>query len=289
MILVDYSGIAIATLFAQGSNPRNLEEGLIRHQILNTLRAYNVKFRKEYGQMILACDGGNTWRKQYFPEYKASRKTSREESPVDWQEFYRILNLVRDEIGEHIPFQVIHVQGCEADDVIAVLAETTQEFGCGDKVMIVSSDKDFLQLQKYSNVKQFSPMKGKLLVSEDPIRELREKILRGDSGDGIPNVLSGDKVFITEGARQTPVTAKKIDNWLSNYEHLQEQMTPEIYRNFIRNQNLIHLDQIPQEVQKTIIDNFKTVTPASKSKVLNYLVSKRCAMLVQSASEFFAE
>jgi hypothetical protein len=288
MILVDYSGIAIASLFAGGgSSPKKLDEGLIRHLILNTLRSYNVKFRAEYGQMVLVCDSGDTWRKAYFPQYKASRSTSRKKSTVDWTEFYRILNLVRDEIEGNIPFKVVRVANCEADDIIAVLAESTQEFGRGENVMIVSSDCDFLQLQRHGNVRQFSPAKGKLLVSKNPIREIREKILRGDTGDGIPNVLSGDDVFITQGARQTPLLASKVDGWLNNYEGLCESMPADVYRNFIRNQNLIHFSQIPMEIQSKIMDKSNQVVPASKRLTLDYLISKRCSMLISCVSEFF--
>lgn len=288
MILVDYSGIAVATLFSHGSNSKNIEEGLIRHQILNTLRAYNVKFRNEFGQMYLAIDGGAKWRRDIFPEYKASREVVRKESGVDWAEFYRILNLVKAEIVENIPFKVVMVHGCEADDIIATMVEASQEFGVNEKIMIVSSDKDFLQLQRYKNVKQFSPMKGQLIVSKDPIRDLHEKILRGDAGDGVPNVLSGDKVFITAGTRQTPLMAKKVNDWLEKFNDLPAVMPTEVYRNFMRNQAMINLSLIPEYMKNKIIEVAAWTKPAPNSKVLNYLISKRCAMLTSCASEFFS-
>ena len=283
MILIDYSGVAVSALFGQISNGQPLSEGLVRHMILNTLRLYNAKYREDYGQMILCCDGGNIWRKKFFPEYKANRKASREQSSIDWNEFFRILNLVRDEIREHVPFRVVHVQGAEADDVIAVLTESTQEFGHGENVMIVSSDQDFLQLQQYSNVHQYSPTTKKMLVEKDAIRFLREKILRGDTGDGVPNVLSDNRVFITDGARQKPLTAKKVEQMIADWDNTVRD------NNVARNQLMIDFAFIPNDVRSLILTEHRNAKLAPNSGVFSYLVSKRCSQLIQSTSDFFSE
>jgi hypothetical protein len=280
MIIADYSGIAISNLFTMREQ---LSEGLVRHMILNSLRMYNVKYRDEYGEMVIACDGGNTWRRQLFPQYKASRKKNREESGLDWAEFFRILGVVRDEIRENLPFKVIHLQGLEADDVIATLTQRTQEFGNGEPVMIISSDTDFVQLHQYKNVKQFSPMKKSMIKESDPIRYLREHILRGDSGDGVPNVLSADDVFVS-GGRQSPIRAKQIDEWITNWDKLDYHMNQQQYRNFQRNQQLIDLSKIPAQNKAEIINTFDTVK--TKSNTLNYLISKRCSQLIECAEEF---
>ena len=212
MIIVDYSGVAIANLFAMRIS---VSEGLVRHCILNSLRLYNAKYRREYGQMVLACDGGGTWRREMFPQYKASRKAARESGDIDWKEFFRILGNVRDEIRENLPFKVVHLQGVEADDIIATLTDSTQEFGKHEPVMIISSDKDFVQLHRYKNVRQYSPMAKEFVKEKDPVRYLQEHVLRGDTGDGVPNVLSPDDVFVS-GGRQTPLRAKLMDEWISN-------------------------------------------------------------------------
>lgn len=280
MIIVDYSGIAISNLF---STKEQVSENLVRHMILNSLRMYNLKFRQEYGQMVIACDGGSTWRKSIYPQYKANRKKSREDSGVDWKEFYRILNLVRDEIREHLPYKVVHMQGCEADDVIATLTEQTQEFGKNESVMIISSDTDFVQLHRHKNVRQFSPMKKAFIKESDPTRYLQEHILRGDSGDGVPNILSADDVFVS-GGRQSPIRAKLIDEWITNWNNLDKHMTAEQYRNFQRNRALIDLSAIPSAKKLEIINTFDTVKTSSNT--LNYLISKRCTQLIECAEEF---
>jgi hypothetical protein len=286
-ILVDYSGIAIASIFSQVKNDK-IEESFIRHLILNTLRMYNVKYRAKYGQMVLACDGGS-WRKSYYPFYKASRRKGREESSLDWTEIFRILNKVKDEIAEHLPYKVIQVSQAEADDVIGTLVANTQEFGQYEPVMIISADKDFIQLQRYDNVQQFSPMTKKLLTDKNPHRYLFEHIVKGDSGDGVPNILSDDNVFITEGMRQTPVRATKIEDWYAAYKKsdVKTVLDDNTYRNYIRNRTLIDLEYTPSDIREIILDTYNKALVVGNSKVLNYLISNRCNMLIGCAEEFF--
>ena len=283
MILIDYNQIALSNIFMQKLG----EESLIRHMILNSIRMYNKKYRAEYGQMVICCDGFNTWRKQYYPEYKASRKKNRDNSDMDWTEIFRVLHMVRDEIKENLPYKVVHQDGVEADDIIATLVERTQEFGMDEPVMIISSDKDFIQLQKYRNVKQFSPIQKKMVTDDNPRTYLFNHIMRGDDGDGIPNVLSDDDTFINEDKSQTPLWQKKIDSWLEQSDNLREIMDETTYRNYQRNKTLIDLDEIPDTIKENIINTFDNQKPAMKMKVLNYLVKKRCTNLIEVAEEFY--
>jgi len=282
MIVVDYSGIAMGALFARGGGE---EEGLIRHFILNSLRMYNVKYREEFGRMIVCCDGGS-WRKDYYPEYKASRKKNRDSDSKDWDSIFNTFTKVRQEISEHLPFDVIHEFGVEADDIIATLVKETQEFGKHEPVMIISSDKDFIQLHKYDNVKQYSPITRKMVTHEDPINYLREHIFRGDSSDGVPNVLSSDDTFIDEDKKQTPLSKKKIELWLDNYNNLEEVMPSQAYRNFQRNNKVINLDEIPEEVTDKIMDKYNNIKPTPNMKALNYLIVNRLNMLTEQVGDF---
>ena len=259
---------------------------MLRHVVLNSIRMYNTMFREEYGQMVIACDGGS-WRKDVFPQYKANRKKSRDDSNMDWSFFFDTLTKIRTEISENLPWMQLYIGNVEADDIIATLVKETQEFGKNEKVMIVSADKDFIQLHKYKNVKQYSPMKKKLITEKDPIGYIREHIFRGDSSDGVPNVLSSDDVFVTEDARQTPLSKKKMQVWLDNYDRLSEVMPENAYRNYQRNQKVIYLDFIPKNIQEQIIETYNNTKIAPKMKVLNYLVVNRLNNLVSSASDFF--
>ena len=283
MILLDYSQIAISNIIVQKLN----DESMIRHMILNSIRMYNKKYRNEYGQMVICADGMNTWRKEFYPYYKASRKKGRDDSSQDWTEIFRILHLVRDEIKENLPYKVLHMEGIEADDIIGTLTMQTQEFGKHEPIMIVSSDKDFIQLQKFSNVKQFSPIQKKMVTDSNPRQYLWNHILRGDSGDGIPNVLSDDDTFIEEGKSQSPLRQQKIDTWIENADNLKDHMDETTYRNFQRNKKLIDLTDIPEHLQQLIINTYDEQSLAPKMKVLNYLIKKRCNQLIEVVEEFY--
>ena len=282
MIIVDYSQIALASIIVQ----RIDDPQLIKHICLNTLRMYNKKYREEYGQMVLACDGFNSWRKQFFPEYKGNRKKNRSASELDWNLIFGTLNDLREEIKDNFPWKVLHLDECEADDIIATLTMQTQEFGLHEPVMIISSDKDFIQLQKFNNVKQFSPATKKLVTDSNPRLYKWNHIFRGDSGDGVPNVLSPDDTFIT-GQHQNQLRQTKIDEWINNLDTLRESMGDENYRNFQRNRTLIDFDYIPEEIQQTIINTFNETKPAPKMKVLNYLVKNRLKNLIECTEEFY--
>jgi len=282
MILIDFNGIAIGNVVVQRLAA---DENLIRHMILNSIRMYRQKFHREYGEVVIVADGAGNWRKDVYPQYKASRKKSRDESSIDWTEMFRIINMIRDEIRDNFPYKVMHQYGCEADDVIAQIAMETQEFGKHEPVMIVSADKDFIQLQKYDNIKQFSPMTKKFVKHSNPRLYMMEHIFRGDGGDGVPNVLSDDNVFV-DGRRQSPVTKKKIEAWIQA-EDLQQAMGNDIYRNYLRNKKLIDLTETPNSIKQEIINTYESQDQSkNKSKVFNYLIQKRCKLLLESVQEF---
>lgn len=282
MILLDYSQIALSNIIVQKLN----DESMIRHMILNSIRMYNKRYRDEYGQMVICADGMNTWRKDYYPYYKAKRKKNRDESSQDWNEIFRILHLVRDEIKENLPYKVVHMEGVEADDIIASLVLQSQEFGMNEPMMIVSSDKDFIQLQKFNNVKQFSPIQKKFVKDDNPRTYLFNHIMKGDTGDGIPNVLSDDDTFVSD-KKQTPLRKTRIAEWLENSDNLREVMDDEIYRNYQRNKKLIDLTEVPESIQENIIYNYNEQKVAMKMRVLNYLIKKRCNLLIEVVEEFY--
>ena len=282
MIIVDYSGIAISSVVIQKVE---IKEDLLRHMILNTIRMYNKKFRDEYGQMVIACDS-STWRREYFPNYKFKRREGREESTLDWDELFRIINSVRDELKEHFPYKVVTVDSAEADDIIGTLTLETQEFGKHEPVMIVSSDKDFVQLHRFNNVRQYSPILKKFVTEKNPRTFLLEHVFKGDSGDGVPNVLSPDNTFV-DGIRQSPVTKKKIQTWIDGIDNLESVMDSETYRNYTRNKKLIDLTETPDSVKQEIINNYEEQKVAHKSRILNYLIKKRCKMLIDCVGDFY--
>ena len=282
MIIVDYSGLAIATIVVNKVD----EEDLLKHMILNSLRQYRVKYKKDFGELVLAIDGKNNWRRGYFPQYKANRKKNREESDFDWERAFNIMHKIKEEIMANFPYKVIEVDECEADDVIGTLCENSQEFGQYEDIMIISADKDFLQLQQYPNVKQYSPLLKKEYIEDNPKINLIEKILTGDAGDGVPNILSDDDVFV-ESRRQTPLSKKKKEAIKEDLAEGELLYAASWYRNYQRNETLIDLTKTPDRLKKQIIEKFNSQDQwHNKGLVFPYLINNNMKMLIESVEEF---
>ena len=279
MIIVDINQIMISNLMVQinGRNAVDLNEDFVRHMILNSLRGHNKKFRKEYGSMVIACDSSNVWRKQVFPNYKAGRKANRAKSEHDWEFIFDVLAKIKQEIKDFLPYKVIAVESAEADDIIATLCKRTNE-----KVLILSGDKDFIQLHN-DRIRQYNPVLNKFVgKDENPIIYIREHILKGDRSDGIPNILSDDNVFI-EGRRQTPLSKKKIEGWVNE---VVPTFTDEQQKNYERNRQLIDLNYIQKEIEDNINREFNDVEVATRDKILGYFINKKLKTLIESIDEF---
>lgn len=283
MILIDLNQVLLSGLMAQISGQKNvkLEEGLVRHLVLNIIRGHVRQFRQEYGEVVLCCDNRKYWRKEFFPFYKAGRKKVREKSDLDWHLIFDILGNLKQELKENFPYKVIDVDGAEADDIIGTL---TPIYAGGDnKILILSSDGDFLQLQMYKNVKQYNPAQKKYIKSENPLAELKEKIIKGDKGDGIPNVLSPADCFVRE-LRQTPINKNRLDKLMNeNYGDWEDENAR---IGFSRNQTLIDLRQIPSDIKNSIIDTYNNTKPAPRSKLINYFMDKKLKNLMEVIEEF---
>ena len=281
MIIVDLNQVMISTLMMQIGNHKNikLEEDLVRHMVLNSLRAHKVKFSAEYGEMVIACDDKNYWRKQVYPYYKANRKKEREASELDWNTLFESLNNIRQELKDYFPYKVIQIEHAEADDIIAVLVKEYNHLG---KLLILSGDKDFGQLQKYPNVTQYSPVLKKYISCTNPDLFLKEHILKGDSSDGIPNFLSEDNVFVM-GIRQSPVTSKRLAGWI--LQEPEQFCNEAMLRNYKRNQRLIDLEFVPDDIKSQTLEQYNTQIK-DRSKLFNYFIQYQLKNLMEHINEF---
>ena len=282
MILVDYNQVAISNLMEQiGSSKTPIDESLVRHMILNTIRTYVKKFKESHGpEVVIACDNKNYWRREIYPHYKSNRKKARDASGHDWNTIFECLNKIRDELRDHSPYKVISVDTCEADDVIATLV---QKYSSTQKIMILSSDKDFAQLQRYTNVEQYSPILKKYIKEPLPLLQLKQLIIRGDKGDGIPNILSADDVFVS-GGRQKPITEAKIIGWMN--QEAKEFCNEDMLRNFSRNEMLIDLTKIPERLTNEILHTYENAIGHSKQDFLNYMIANRLKNLIEVLDDF---
>ena len=284
MILVDMNQISLASVMMHLNMTKrdSVAPGMVRHMILNSLRNYRQMFSEEYGEFIICYDSKHYWRRDVFPEYKAGRKKSRETSSHDWDDIFNFLNAFKQEMIDYMPYKVLEVYGAEADDIIATLCHEF-EYDHG-KTLILSGDKDFIQLQKYKNVTQYSPITKKFIGGDDPQRFLAEHILRGDSSDGIPNVLSPDNTFV-DGLRQRPLSKRKVATWIDN--EIEDSLpNDEALRNYQRNEKLIDLSKSPNNLFTDIIKEYQNTPEGDRSKLLNYFIEKRLNEHLENIGDF---
>ena len=275
----------ISNLMVQinGRNAVELNEDLVRHMVLNSLRGHNKKFRKEYGEMVIACDSKNVWRREIFPNYKAGRKANRAKSEHDWDAIFSMLHTIKDEIKTFLPYKVIEIETAEADDIIGTIVT---KYHSAEPILILSGDKDFIQLHKFKGVKQYDPVHKRYLKDKSPEQYLIEHVAKGDRGDGVPNYLSADDTFVIEGGRQKPMRAKYIDILGNNIEDVENKFEDEEQkRGWLRNRMLIDLAYIPQEIQSKVVESFDQPTNG-REKLFNYFVKHKLKHLMEDISEF---
>ena len=277
MILLDFSQTMIGSFMAMGKGSIVVEEDLLRHTVLNSIRQYKHQFRHvDHGGFVICCDSPKNWRKQSFPEYKANRKKRRETDSTDWTSLFEFLHQMIADLREYFPYKVMRVEGAEADDIIAVLTQEEMR----NTTTIISSDKDFIQLQKYEGVQQWSPL-TKSFVKGNPEESLWEKLIKGDVGDGVPNILSSDDTLVTEGKRQRPVSKKKMELWKTDRSDWNEDMK----RNFNRNEMMVDLEKTPESIRINIINQFREQVPPH-GRLLEYFTEKRLKNLMEHLDEF---
>ena len=284
-ILVDYNQVVLASLFASIGNHTNLEvdENIIRHMFLNSIRFNRKKFTDKYGEIVICADGKNTWRREAYPYYKANRKKSRDESELDWSHLFGIMNTIRDELREFFPYKVIHIERCEADDIIGTVIHNngTELNTGGERYLVLSGDKDYIQLQKYANVDQYDPVRKRWIRNDNPQRYLQEHVLKGDAGDGVPNILSADNCLAV-GDRQKPMTQKRIHL----YSQGTNEMDEETLRRYHRNKMMIDLREIPMEYQDQIMEEYNQDKGIGREQLFNFFVKKKLKNLITDIQDF---
>ena len=276
MILLDFSQTMIGSFMAMGKGSIVVEEDLLRHTVLNSIRQYKHQFRHvDHGGFVICCDSPKNWRKESFPEYKANRKKRRETDSTDWTSLFEFLHQMIADLREYFPYKVMRVERAEADDIIAVLTQEEMK----NPTTIISSDKDFIQLQKYEGVQQWSPL-TKSFVKGNPEESLWEKLIKGDVGDGVPNILSSDDTLVTEGKRQRPVSKKKMELWKTDRSDWNEDMK----RNFNRNEMMVDLEKTPESIRINIINQFREQVPPH-GRLMEYFTEKRLKNLMEHLDE----
>jgi hypothetical protein len=281
MILVDLNQVLISNLMAQtrGKSDIKPNKEMIRHMVINSLRGFNLKFKEQYGTMVLCADAGDPWRRDIYPNYKHARRKGRVDSDTDWDNIFNCITEIKNEIAENFPYVMMYIEKAEADDIIGALVFNHTN----EPIMIISGDKDFIQLQSNTNVKQYSPIQ-KVFVGEglDPKKFLHEQIIKGDRSDGIPNILSPDDIFLT-GEKQRPINKKRLEEW-ANVSNI--PLGSETSKYYERNKRLIDLSCMPKELERTIINTYREYKIPNRSKLLPYFMQHKLKALMTNIGDF---
>ena len=281
MILVDLNQVLISNLMAQtrGKAENLPDKEMVRHMVINSLRGFNLKFKSQYGSNVVLCaDAGEPWRRDIYPNYKHARRKGRVDSATDWDNIFNMITEIKNEIAENFPYVMMYIEKAEADDIIATLVKHINE-----PIMIISGDKDFIQLQTKTNVKQYSPIQKKFVGEGiDPKIFLHEQIIKGDRSDGIPNILSPDDIFLTK-EKQRPINKKRLEEW-STADRI--PLGSETSKYYERNKRLIDLSCIPEELERTIINTYRDYKIPSRSKLLPYFMKHKLKSLMENIGDF---
>ena len=284
-ILVDYNQVIIASLFASIGNHHNvdLDENLVRHMFLNSIRSNKKKFGKEYGDIVICADSQDVWRRDIYPYYKANRRKAKGDSDLDWKALFGIMDTIRQELVDYFPYKVLKVDRTEADDIIGVVIHEvgTELYTGSEKYLVLSADKDYQQLLKFANVDQYDPIRKRWLKHANPEHYLAEHIIKGDSGDGVPNILSQDNCLAV-GIRQKAMTQKRLDKFMEGEQNMDE----ETKLNFLRNKRMIDLSMVPQEYKDSILEEWAKPSTVGREKLFNFFISKKLKHLITDIQDF---
>lgn len=311
MQILDFSQIFNAAVFvdadanACSKHPSEQSKNMLKHFILNLVRAQFWHHKQRYGQMVIACDH-SSWRYDFFKEYKHRRKESKKNdtSGIDWNFVKEVIDELYTELDTYFPFPLIRVHKAEGDDVIGTMCKfmyysaPVDAFGNRDpeRILIISSDKDNLQLHKYKNVQQYSLSDKKLITPPISWRHsLMEKIVKGESSsrsDGIPNIKSPNDTFVTgfvPGTRQPSITKDYLNKFIASSNPIDVCLTEEERKNFIRNETLVSYDKIPRNIQAAIVMKYNEQVKKSHSKMalMTYFTDRRMSNLLTSIHDFY--
>lgn len=298
-ILTDVSGTLFASLHVDLRNSNGkVSKEYIRHLVFNSLGHYNKKFSREYGEQIICCDFGS-WRKRFFPLYKWVRHNIDNDSKIDWETVGKYMEEILREVHEHLPFPLVRQRYAEGDDVISVLANHYARRG--EKVMIVSGDKDMVFMTKNALIKQYRPVQREMYEVEDSLRFEFDLIMRGDKDDGVPSIRCEDD-FLKEAAlskqrgdkvpRAPAISKKFLDGAWEACEgdkyspKLKGYLGDEMYARFLRNRKLISLDEVPDVLVKAIMEQHDNMQRNPLMKTQQFFIANRMQVLAKNLKMF---
>lgn len=293
MIFLDYHGYIISQIHGYSNfiKTAKFDDKFFIERFLVNLGKLSKRYSK-YGTLVIAADSSKRkyWRTKEFEYYKAGRYQKDDDSKLSVKDLetreklkrlpYEIEPIIR----KAFPFYFIKSEEAEADDVIATLIS----YFFNEKHVILSSDKDFIQLQKY-DVDQYDLTRSRWLKSKTPDLDLQEKIFRGDGGDGIPNVLSDSDTLVNQAKKQKRMTQKQLSYLFNlNWEKLakdEKEKDSQLVQRYLENKKLIDLSETPLHVREDIMKQYFDYGEL-KNGVMNYCLKSKSGFIFENISLF---
>lgn len=241
LVLVDWMNFVFTNFHAakaslyKSKGTKEIEEddmSFIYHMELKSL--FNVL--KTYSNVYICKEGNNSlkWRKSVFSGYKENRKETK--ASDEYKLFMSSLPKL-EQVLEDLPVKILRADFAEADDIIHAMVE--KYHNDYDKILILSSDKDLVQLKNYygDNIDVYNMARKKYIDKNKNI--VLEKAIVGDASDGIPGIPGiGIKTF-------EKIIADK-DEWNKKIKNGKLEML----KRFI---NIIDLRKFPNEYKQNIL------------------------------------
>lgn len=286
---IDLSQIVLSTIFSTFKPEDHIDMDLVRHCILNVIKSHVQNTKTMYPMTILCVDNSKTgyWRKKVAWYYKFKRKEKRDDSKWDYEFIFHAMHTVIDELKENMPYVVLDIEGVEADDHIGVMTKYFTDRGV--RVLITSSDGDFTQLQKYPNVKQYSPIQKKPVVPKhgSPELDLKFKCIKGDKKDGIASFKAPSDHYTKEGVRAPSISAKLLAELMSKqYEEMEDIVGSDGFCRIMENKALLDLDMIPDEIKSKIEQQYTDYVIPPRFKIMQYFAQHDMKKLYDAIDQF---
>lgn len=261
IVLIDFMNIAIRNAFiAVSKDPEDNRRWTIwADKTIGNIIDMVSKFKADRLVICVDSKGSGYWRKEVFPEYKAHRSKYRKDAKIDFSSLNDAITSFVERVSKILTnVYVMRIDRAESDDLIAVI---TKHHGSQAKIVIVSGDRDFCQLQtRFHDVHQFDWTQKKFVLVPDPLNHIDQKVITGDRNDGIPPIKRG----------MGPKTAKKyIDSGVNIMECSDKQMVD----NYKRNRLLIDFDFIPDDIRDEILSEYKSksISPLNPGLVFSFI------------------
>jgi 5'-3' exonuclease len=282
-ILVDTANTFFRARHVVANGDLDTKIGLALHITLNSIKKAWNDFG---GDHVVFCLEGRSWRKDYYPKYKANRKITREKfTPAEEEadkEFWEAFDTFTTFVANKTNCTVLQNERLEADDLIAGWVQSHPD----DQHIIISSDSDFAQLisptvSQYNGITEvtttidgYLDKKGDTVIDKktkepkappDPEWLLFEKCMRGDSSDNVfsafPKVRKNKLIEAFEDRKNKGFVWNNImlSKWVDH-----EGNEHRVKEDYERNRQLIDLTQQPDGVKEHIFETIQKSTQNPK-------------------------